>query len=417
MKIAWGVMILVILMIMTMKILTVYEGKHRIGISDSADWAEDIILPAASFSPDKQLMVVTWGNYLPQEVFDLFTEKYGTEIVTTEVTSNEEMLELLEKFPGKYDVLTPSDYMVTKMINEGLLRRLDHDKFSNIGRLDEDVRRAEYDRGLRFCVPLFRTSLGIGVNIKYVTGIPRDLEFIVEQIQNDYLAYRTGIVKEMRFAMGIALMYLGYSPNTINPAEIIEARDVLIRMVEKYGLILMGELNDDEALVSNDVLLSIVWNGTAAIALHENSEIRFLLPEGEVLVAIDSAVVSVKSKRVSTAELFINYMLIPEVAARMSNYNSNPNCVTASMPFVKRIIRNGPGFLFPIEENRRYLMDLGEKNTLYEDAWAKVLEAKTPDTLIKLPLPKGGLFQGGTQSSNFVKQSRDDLKTHKSDNQ
>lgn len=389
------------LIVFIMKCLTLYEGKHRVGLTEDVNWSKNIIFPIARSTPSKQLRIVTWRNYLPEDVFSLFTEKYGTEVVVIEVTSNEEMLELLENSPAQYDIFTPGDYMVTKMINNGLLHLLDHDNLPNMEILDEDVRRSEYDRGLQYGVPLFRASLGIVFNINYVSGIPRDMGFIVQQIRNDYLAFRTGVVKEMRYAMGFTLMYLGFSPNTTKPEEITEARDLLIRMVEKYGLQLMGDEADDEALAANDILLGVDWNGTAAQALLQNPDIRFLLPEGEVLVTIDNAVINAMSKEIDTAELFINFLLIPEVAARMSNYNNYSSCVTASLPFIKRVIRNGPGFLFPNEQDRQFLVDIGDNIKLYEDAWAEVLKAKPPDSLIKLPLPKGGLFLGGSHSSEF----------------
>ena len=393
------------------------NNRTPVGEDDGADWARQIKLPKAEFTPDPELTIVTWRDYLPQEVLDLFTRTYGTRIVPTLIKNNEEMFDLLEKDPDRYDLLTPSDYMVTRMIKGGLLHRLGQQNLPNLANLDEDVRRLEYDRGLRYCVPLFRTSLGIAFNIKYIGGIPRNWEFLVQQVRNDYLAYRAGITKEMRFAMGIALMLHGYSPNTTNPAEIIEARDLLVDAVQRYGFVLMGDANDDEGLISNDILLGVNWNGTAAAALHQNPDIRFLLPEGQVLVTIDNAVISARSKRTRTAELFANYLLIPQVAAKMTNYNYFSNSITASLPFVKRVIRNGPGFLFPEEENRLFLQDLGPSVKLYEEAWAMVLQTKIPDTLVKLPLPKGGFFKGDTQTADFTKGFSQELKTKKSESQ
>ncbi len=390
------------------------DNKTPVGALDSPAWADHLKLPKVSFTPDQQLNIITYYEYLPQEIFDLFTRTYGTVIVPTLITSNEEMLELLQKNPDKYDLLTPSDYMVTKMHNSGLLHRLNQENLPNMENLDEDLRRMEYDQGLHYCVPLFRTSLGIAFNISYISGIPRNWGFIDEQLRNEYLTYRIGITKEMRFAMGISLQFLGYSPNTTNPKEIIEARDQLIYSIKRYGFSLLEEENNDESLINNNILLGVVWNGSAASALQKNPNIRFLLPEGPVLVTIDNAVISAQSKRTRTAELFVNYLLTPQVAARITNYNYFPNSISASAPFTKRSIRTGPGFLFPEEENRLLLKDLGPSIKLYEDAWTQVLQAKTPETLVKLPLPKGGFFKGDTQTVDFTKKfGEKDMQTKK----
>lgn len=402
--------ILLILLAMAVIGLAGCDNRTPVGETDAMDWAKHLELPKADFAPDTELSIITLYDSIPQEIYDLFTRTYGTKIDWTTTQSNEEMFDLLQKNPDKFDLLTPSDYMVSKMIKNGLLYRLDHARLSNIENIDEDLRRVEYDRGLFYCVPLLRASLGIAFNIDYISGIPRNAQYIIKQLDNDYISHRAGIVKEMRFAMGTALMLLGYSPNTTDPREIIEARDLLIGLVNKNGLVLIG-VDSAESLIRNDILLGVVWNGIAAAALHYNLDIRFLLIEGRTLVAIDNAVISAQSKRIKTAELFANYLLIPQVMARLTNHNRSPNSVSASLAFVDRVIHNGPGFLVPEEEDRIFLQDLGENIKLYEDAWALVLQARPAGTLVKLPLPKGGLFKGDTQTMDFTKQFSKDMQT------
>lgn len=390
------------------------ENRTPVGETDTTQWAKFLKPPKADFTPDEQLEVVTWEGTIPQEVYDFFTRTYGTKIVPTSVYTNEELFNLLQKNPEKYDVLTPSDYMVSTMIASGLLHRLNHDNLPNMEIIDEDLGRIQYDRGLLYCVPLFRSTIGIAFNVDYVSGIPRRGKFIINQLSNSYLIYRVGVTKEMRFAMGLSLMLLGYSPNTVNPDEIVKARDRLIDFVKNKGVTLMGE-EGKESLVNNEILLGVVWNGTAAAAWHKNFDIRFILPEGPTLVAIDNAVISAKSKRTRTAELFINYLLIPQVMAKMTNYNYNLNSISASLAFVDRNVQNSPGFIFPEEENRVFLRDLGENSKLYEDAWAQILQAKPLDTLVKLPLPKGGFFKGDTKTTDFTKQFIEEMQNQKSE--
>lgn len=406
--------ILLVLMAMAVIGLGACENRTPVGETDTTQWAKFLKPPKADFTPDEQLEVVTWEGTIPQEVYDFFTRTYGTKIVPTRVYTNEELFDLLQENPEKYDVLTPSDYMVAKMIASGLLHRLNHDNLPNMETIDEDLGRVQYDRGLLYCVPLFRSTIGIAFNVDYVSGIPRRGKFIINQLSNAYLIHRVGVTKEMRFAMGLSLMLLGYSPNTVNPDEIDKARDRLIDFVQNKGVALMGK-EGEESLVNNEILLGVVWNGIAAAAWHRNFDIRFILPEGPTLVAIDNAVISVKSKRTRTAELFVNYLLIPQVMAKMTNYNYNLNSISASLAFVDRNVHNSPGFLFPDEENRIFLRDLGENSKLYEDAWAQVLRAKPPDSLVKLPLPKGGFFKGDTKTTDFSKQFIEEIQPNQSE--
>lgn len=375
--------------------------KSHVNEKQEIDLAATVTMRKISFSPAKKLEIITWHDFIPQDIYDYFTDTYGTSIVPTFVESNEQMFDLLQNSPGKYDLLMPDDYMVEKLISAGLLNRLDHANIPNITYLDEDVRRLQYDRGLSHIIPLFRDSVGIAFHIDYVPGIPRNWTFIREQMQNQYLAYRVGIRKEMRLAMGMSLLFLGYSPNSINPEEIIEARDLLINSVEKHGVKFhtsVGHQNMSE----NEILLALAWNGNAARAMSHNPDVRFLLPDGKIIVSYNNIAISSKSTNKQAAELFIDYLLTPQVSARMTNYNFFPNCNPSSLPFVKKIVRNGPSYFFPSEGNRLFLNNLGDNNALYEDAWEKILQAKPPSTLVKLPLPKGGMFSGETQSPNFT---------------
>jgi len=389
--------LLVLLVTVISLILLGCDNRTPVGGVDSRDWSDKIKLAGLPISPDdEQLEIIIWHDYIPQEIFDLFYKTYGVKVTPTFIENNQEALDLLQKKPNKYDIVVVNDYMVTRLIRDGYLQKLNHENIKNIHFLSEDVLRTQYDRGLIYTVPLFRACVGITFNMRYVPGIPRTWDFVVKNIKNDYLNFRTGIRKEKRIALGIALIFLGYSPNTTNPEEITRARDLLIDVINNHGTELVGAESRDK-IIKNELLLGLNWNGNAAYALDKNPNIRFLLPEGKVLVAYDNITINARSRHIQLAEFFINYLLIPEVSAKMTNFNYFANTNVASLPFIRSIIRNGPGFLFPDEANRLLIKDLGEKNQLYTDAWAMVLQAKPSEALIKLPLPKMGIYMGATE--------------------
>ncbi len=377
------------------------NGKTHVSEVNTVDFSQQLQLEKTDFVPAKRLEIITWSDFIPQEVYDFFEETYGTKVIPTLIESNEEMLQLLQKNPEKYDLVMPDNYMVKRMITAGLLSRLDHGNIKNIELLDEDVRRVEYDRGLLYTVPLSRDSVGIAFNIKYVPGIPRDWQYIIKMNENPYLKFRVSIRKEMRIALGIALMLNGHSPNSTNIEELQAAKDLLIFNIQQYGVMLIGP-ESVRKMREEDILLGVVWNGNAAHVLNENSDIRFLLPEGNVLVVYGSIAISTGSTEKRTAELFIDYLLEPVVSANISNFNFFANCNPASLPFLKTIVRNGPSYFFPSEENRLFLQDLGKDIYIYEQAWQEVLQAKPLDTLVKLPLPKAGFFHGEATEPTFT---------------
>ncbi|PLX70431.1 MAG: hypothetical protein C0602_06360 [Denitrovibrio sp.] len=374
--------------------------------AEEKQWDSGITFHNPSFKPAESLNIITWNEYIPDEVFDKFTEAYGTKIDVTYIHSNEEMYRLLKKNPEKYDLIMPSDYMLVKLKDESMLQKINLDNIPNAVYLDESIRRMKQDFGLKYSVPLFYSSIGIGFNIKYIPGFPRSWAFISNLAKNDYLNYRISLRKDMRVALGVALMSMGFSPNTVNPAEIEAAKNTLIDSIENTGLQLIDNAITKK-IVNKEVLLGVIWNGTASEALKQNTNIRFIYPEGDVITTYESGVIPVHSKNLQTGELLLNFLLNDRVIGHISNYNffsnSNPN----SAQYIDIQIKNGPGYIIPEEEFRVYIEDVGENIKLYNAAWEEILAAKPNENLVSLPLPKHGLFQGTNVSSKTAKQLKE----------
>ncbi len=382
-----GFVILIILM------LSDACGK-RVNISQEpkVKLLKNLSFPKIDFEKSPKLRLLVWHDFIPRAVYDIFRTVYGIEVVPTLVDNNQGVWKIMRKFPDKYDLIFISNHMVKRMIKAGYIRRLNHDHIKNIRLLEEKVFRLKYDKGLRYTIPIAKGCVGIAFNINYVPGIPRTWGFVVNAIKNDYLNFRIGVRNEYRFSLGLALIYLGYSPNTTNLAELEEAKRLLIANIRHRGMTLIGP-ESTKRLIDEDLLLALDWNGNAAAALKKNYNIRFLLPEGKAIVSYESIAINSKSKNVRTAEFFIDFLLIPQISALITNYNYFANCNPASLSFIHPIIRNGPGFIFPKEKYAVFLEDLGENDKLYERIWEEVLRARPDPSLIKLPLPEVGIYR------------------------
>ncbi len=70
----------------------------------------------------------------PQEVLDGFEEETGCKIVYSNFDTDETMLEKVSMAKGgDYDVVIADDYILEKIVEEGLATKLDKDKKSPIG--------------------------------------------------------------------------------------------------------------------------------------------------------------------------------------------------------------------------------------------------------------------------------------------
>jgi spermidine/putrescine-binding protein len=124
-------------------------------------------------------------------------------------------------------------------------------------------------------------------------------------------------------------------------------------------------------------MLAVDWSGSAASAFQANPAIRFVLPEGPKYLSIDSFVIPLNSKNRYTAEFFINFLLIPEVSAGLTNYSYYANSNKSSNPFVMREILLGPAYIEPPTNSRMFFADLGDLEDDFEIAWSKVKNAST----------------------------------------
>lgn len=373
---------------------------------EEKEWASTFEVWKPGFKPAESINVITWNDYIPKDIFTEFTKAYGTKVNVTYISSNEEMYDLVKYNPGKYDLIMPSDYMLVKMINEKMLSRLNHDNVPNIAYLDEQIRRIEHDFGLKHSVPLFYSSIGIAFNIMYIHGFPRTWDFVTQHLKNEYTNTRVSIRKDVRIAMGVALMSMGYSPNSTNPKEITEAKDALINAIKTTGLMLVGD-NVDSLLKDQDLLLSVVWNGTASAALHKNNNIHFIYPEGPAIATYESGAVPAGSKNRETGELFLNYLLTAQVLGRASNFNNYSNSNPNSVQYIDLAVRQGPGYIMPHEDMRVYIEDVGDQLQLYTDAWKEILAAEPDEDVVSLPLPKNGLFHNTHGSTTTAKQLKE----------
>lgn len=100
--------------------------------------------------------VYNWGEYIDPQTLDMFEEETGIKVIYDEFETNEAMYPKVEAGSSAYDVICPSDYMINKMIENGLLQELNYDNMpnakANIGAQYYE-QAEEFDPGNKYCVP------------------------------------------------------------------------------------------------------------------------------------------------------------------------------------------------------------------------------------------------------------------------
>ncbi|QQO09271.1 extracellular solute-binding protein [Breznakiella homolactica] len=314
-----------------------------------------------------RLYIYNWTYYTPDSVIQKFEEEYGVTVVYDSYASNEELFAKLMAGGSGYDIIFPSGDYVSIMIKLDMLEHIDRSKLTNLGNIDPMVlEKATYDPRMDYSVPYYFGAAGIAVNTARVPQFERSWSMF----GRTDLKGKMTMMDDMREVMGDALAHLGYSINTINPAEIAEARD-LINSSWKPNLVKFDAESFGKGFADGDFW---VVQGYAEVVYEEISEAQkkdtyfFIPPEGGPSY-IDSMCILKGSKNRDLAHTFIDFIHRPEIYAEFTDSFGFPATVNIPAREYKKVT---PYYTAEELVNTELKNDLGEYLELYNDAWLKI---------------------------------------------
>lgn len=268
-------------------------------------------LYGCSASKKTVLRVYNWGEYIDESVLADFEREFPEIRVQYETyTDNEIMYTKIKNSTTKYDILIPSDYMIERLIGENMLAPLNFDNIPNYEFIDEKYKNLEFDPDNKFSVPYMWGTLGI----LYDKTIINENNFTWNTLFDSKYAQSILMKKDMRDALGISLKALGYSFNSTNEAELIEAKEKLSAQIPNV----LGYVNDDgmDKMIAGEAPLALMYSGDAAYCISENENLDFAIPTDGSNLFFDSMVIPANSENKEAAEKFINFMCKTEIATR-----------------------------------------------------------------------------------------------------
>jgi spermidine/putrescine transport system substrate-binding protein len=317
------------------------------------------------------LRFYNWNTYIDPEILTNFEQTYGVTIDYQIFDSDNDMVEeLLDGATDRYDLVVPSDVTVTEMRNDGLLAPLDKDNIPNFENVDPTFISPAFDPANRYCAPYQWGTVGIGYNAR-ATG--REITGWSDFFDPDF-AGRVAMLDDYRTTMGLALITLGYSPNTSNRTEIAEATTFLKDQKEQIG----GYVGDDaqDLLLEGKFDMVMEWSGDIFQVMEEAPDIQYVIPAEGSIIWVDNICIPVDAPNKAMAETFINYILDPEVGAALSNFVQYGSPNQASLPFINEEVLNDPA-IYPTEAVRErlfFLVDVGAAaDDIYQLAWDEIL--------------------------------------------
>ncbi len=260
---------------------------------------------------DTVLNVYNWGEYIDLDVLDTFTEETGIKVNYTTYASNEEMYAKIVSGAASYDVIIPSEYMISKMIGEDLLAPLNFDNIPNYALIGDAYKGLDYDPDNTYSVPYTWGTVVIVYNTEYVDEEDVADESI-ELLWNEKYAGKILMFDNPRDAFALAHSKLGHSMNTQDPAHWEAAADALIAQKPLVQAYVMDQVFDK--MISEEAYVAPYYAGDAITMMDENENLAAYVPVEGANQFFDSMCVLKNSKHKEEAEAFINFMCRTDIA-------------------------------------------------------------------------------------------------------
>ena len=246
--------------------------------------------------------VYNWGVYIDESVLEDFTAETGIKVVYDTFESNEAMYGVLKNEGASYDVVIPSDYMISRMIEEDMLEPLNFDNIPNFEDVDPALKNPDYDPENLYSVPYMWGLLGVIYNTTMVDETPTSWDIMFDE---DYTG-QILMFNNSRDAIGIALKELGYSYNTTDENQIKEAIDLLIEQKPLVQSYVMDDIF--EKMQSGSAAIGAYYYGDFLTMQEVNPDLAFCLPEEGTNLYVDAMCIPKNAENKENAEAFINYM-------------------------------------------------------------------------------------------------------------
>ena len=263
-----------------------------------------LIVTGRSANTERVVNVCSWGEYIDESLIDEFEQKTGITVNYQTAESNEALYSLIEMGGADFDVIVPSDYMVARLIDEGLLAELDYDNIPNYALIGDQYKGLSYDPENKYTVPYTWGTLGIIYN---TTMVDEKITSWDAMFDTKY-AGQVLMINNSRDAMAAALLDLGYSINTTDEGELQEAFELLAGAKKNgvYQAFVMDQVF--QKMEGGNAAIAMYYAGDYLTMLENNEDLRFVIPDEGSNWFVDAMCVLKTSQHKAEAEEWINFI-------------------------------------------------------------------------------------------------------------
>jgi len=308
------------------------------------DSTVDVKDPVYKAGETVELNVYNWGEYISdgsegsyntnkefEKFFNTYlSEKYGgvkVKVNYSTYATNEDMYSKLKNSAASYDIVIPSDYMIEKMIDEGMLLKFNvEEDIDNYSYIIDNFKNPYYDERAEYSVPYTYGMMGIIYN---KTVVPE--EDIAEKswslLWNERYKGQILQFNNPRDAFATAMYWKGMDVNSTDP----EVWDEALRVLKEQKPLLQGYVSDEifDKMRGESAAIAPYFVGDFLTMANQESNLGFYYPKEGVNYFVDAMCIPITTKHPSIAKEYINFMLSEQAAIANAEYigYASPNSV------------------------------------------------------------------------------------------
>lgn len=316
------------------------------------------------------LHVFIWSEYLDPEVVKDFERQQDAKVILDYYEDSEAMLSKLQAAGGQYDIVVPPDHVVPVLVKLRLLQPLRRERLPNFRNLSPRFIGLPFDPRNEHTVAYQWGTVGLYFRRLPGRTDPDSWGAILDPARQHGAFV---LIDSMRDALGAALKYRGHGLNSTDVEELKEARDLLVS-AKKRSTAFEGSVGGKNRVLARTADLAIVYSGEAARGIAEDKATAYIVPKEGSQIWVDSLAIPSGAPHRDLAEAFINFLLDPKVAARVSEFTQFATPNEAAKAHLKPADLANPTIYPPAEVMKRleFLQDAGPKTRLLDQIWTQV---------------------------------------------
>ena len=321
---------------------------------------------AAGPDSEKVVNIYSWMDYIAPDTVPNFEKETGIKVRYDTYDNNEVLETKLLTGHTNYDVVLPTENFFDRQLHAGVYRKLDKAALPNLVNADPDIlrRMALHDPGNLYAVPYMWATAGLGYNIEMVrarlgASVPDSWALLLDPANAAKLKdCGISIVDSPLDVFDAVMIYAGRDPNRLDPKDVETASQLLMKIRPFIRYIDPVQYIGD--LASGGICVALAWSGDIDQARRRAKEastgmnIAYIVPKEGAVITVDMMAIPADAPHPHNAELWMNYLMRPDVMAGITNYIRYPNGYSGSLPLVNAAIK-GDESVYPSSVTRERL--------------------------------------------------------------